>query len=64
MYDVDYFIDKFEKIPEELWCISIRHDGGGRSCAYGHCRPSAEMDAFRKLDLTFSKHLAVGSFKA
>jgi hypothetical protein len=20
MYDVDYFIDKFEKIPEELWC--------------------------------------------
>ncbi len=37
MYTVDYFINKFEAIPEEMWCIEARIDGDGRRCAHGHC---------------------------
>lgn len=36
-YDVDYFIRKFEAIPEEKWCVGAYEDGMGRRCAYGHC---------------------------
>jgi hypothetical protein len=37
-YTVDYFIDKFEKIPEELWCVeSFTIITLGQSCALGHC---------------------------
>lgn len=36
IYDVNWFIDKFEKIPEELWCIGVFYDGKKR-CAAGHC---------------------------
>jgi|SRR6476469_951419 len=35
-YDVDYFIRKFEAIPDELWttgkCVA-----GEKRCAIGHC---------------------------
>ena len=35
-YTVDYFIKKFEAIPETLWCVeNIEKDG--RHCALGHC---------------------------
>lgn len=37
IYDVNYFIDKFSKIPENLWCINSRDDGHGRRCAHGWC---------------------------
>lgn len=38
MYTVDYFIDKFEKIPEENWLENgCFQDGNGRFCALGHC---------------------------
>lgn len=37
MYTVDYFIRKFEAIPEERWCVYVTDDGNGRHCAYGHC---------------------------
>ena len=36
MYDVDYFIRKFEGIPEEFWCVGDYSDHG-KHCAYGHC---------------------------
>lgn len=36
MYNVDYFIEKFSKIPEELWCIESFDDEAKR-CAFGHC---------------------------
>lgn len=36
-YDVDYFIRKFEAIPELLWCIDALEDDQGRRCALGHC---------------------------
>lgn len=36
-YDVDYFINKFEAIPEEMWCVGLWVDSEGRKCALGHC---------------------------
>ncbi len=39
MYTVDYFIDKFEKIPEKDWTIGIQQNGYGQRCAFGHCMP-------------------------
>ena len=35
-YTVDYFIEKFEKIPDEKWVVG---DFGfnGTHCAFGHC---------------------------
>lgn len=36
-YTVDYFIKKFQAIPEELWCIEERNNRLGQRCAHGHC---------------------------
>ena len=36
MYTVDYFIKKFEAIPEAKWLVMSRSDGYAR-CAYGWC---------------------------
>lgn len=36
-YDIDYFIEKFEAIPEEKWGIGKFSDQDGRCCALGHC---------------------------
>ncbi len=39
-YDVDYFIQKFEAIPENLWCIGKyfrSEEGFPKCCALGHC---------------------------
>lgn len=36
-YDVDYFIAKFEAIPEEKWGIGKYENESGQMCAYGHC---------------------------
>lgn len=35
-YDVDYFIKKFEAIPDEKWCINEIDNGRGQRCALGH----------------------------
>lgn len=36
-YSVDYFINKFESIPDERWTTMNLIDSEGRSCAMGHC---------------------------
>lgn len=36
-YDVDYFLKKFDAIPEDDWCAGAFADSNGRHCAYGHC---------------------------
>ena len=36
-YDLNYFINKFEKIPSKNWCTDKVWDGEGRYCALGHC---------------------------
>lgn len=35
-YDKDYFIRKFEAIPEENWCMNS-YGIAGVHCAFGHC---------------------------
>lgn len=37
-FDVDYFINKFSKIPEENWLTGfLGEEGFGVHCALGHC---------------------------
>lgn len=35
-FTVDYFIKKFEAIPDELWSVG-NYESGGKCCALGHC---------------------------
>jgi len=57
-YDVNYFIKKFEAIPEDKWGVGD-YERNGKCCAYGHCgmhkSNSQEGDAlemlFRKTDI-------------
>lgn len=37
MYTVDYFINKFEAIPEDNWLIREFMDDKGSCCVMGHC---------------------------
>lgn len=49
MYNIDYFISKFEAIPEENWCVRALSDDKGAHCALGHTMsslwPSKETNA-------------------
>ncbi len=36
-YDANYFIKKFEKIPDNKWTTGKFVDKKGRKCALGHC---------------------------
>lgn len=42
-YDVDYFIAKFEAIPDERWCVYDYRNGPQR-CARGHCGQTSFRD--------------------
>lgn len=44
MYDVDYFINKFEAIPEKNWTTIKLSDGQGACCALGHCGVTANSN--------------------
>lgn len=51
---VDYFINKFEAIPEEQWCVDVFSNGKGAHCANGHCGAgcagtTTESRAFQKV---------------
>lgn len=39
IYNVDYFLKKFEAIPEDKWTTGIQQNKFGQRCALGHCRP-------------------------
>ena len=41
-YDVDYFIKKFEAIPEDKWITHDRVNDFGQRCALGWCYPNDE----------------------
>lgn len=43
-FTAQYFIDKFEAIPEENWCIGNYMDNKGGYCAYGHCGARLGVD--------------------
>lgn len=36
-YDCQYFITKFQRIPERKWTIGTCDDFNGKHCALGHC---------------------------
>lgn len=36
-YDIDYFINKFESIPEENWIDGALEGIDNKKCAFGHC---------------------------
>ncbi len=36
-YNVQYFINKFENIPEDKWTTFTCTDDNGNHCAMGHC---------------------------
>lgn len=42
-YDVDYFIAKFEAIPEGAWCVGAFRKGI-QCCALGHCGDSEDVE--------------------
>lgn len=44
IYNVDYFIKKFESIPENKWCIKSLQNSDGSRCALGHCHPAGKVD--------------------
>lgn len=43
IYDVDYFIKKFESIPEDKWRTHMLEDERGRKCANGLCGVTSEL---------------------
>jgi hypothetical protein len=45
-YTVDYFIDKFTAIDDELWTTENYHDGNGCKCALGHCGMNDECETY------------------
>jgi len=67
-YDVNYFIKKFEAIPEDLWLVGSLMNDKGQRCAQGHCgiqtnsftskiyigNPEADslIEMFGRLDIT------------
>lgn len=49
-YDVDYFINKFEAIPEEEWGTGTYNNLEGQKCAYGHCGAPYNTEETEALD--------------
>lgn len=48
MYTVQFFIDKFEAIPENKWNVnSYINIEGDKMCAYGHCGVRGMDESFR-----------------
>lgn len=57
IYDVDYFINKFEAIPDDKWCTGqltsgrvdpITQEESILHCAFGHC--GLKLEQFASLD--------------
>lgn len=48
-YDRDYFIKKFESIPDEQWYVgNYTNEDRTAFCAYGHCGEYGLTDPFTK----------------
>jgi len=60
-YNADYFIAKFEAIPEEMWTTKTFLNDQGQCCALGHCgardgtNMTAEGEALLDLFSAFPK---------
>lgn len=44
IYTIDFFINKFEVIPEEMWCVDELQNERGQRCAIGHCEAQSLVD--------------------
>lgn len=65
IYDLNYFIAKFEAIPEWKWITLRYHDERG-SCALGHCGCRENQDATTEslaLETIFKDHLDTHVYK-
>lgn len=51
-YSVDFFISKFEAIPEEEWTTGTQQNEIGQRCAFGHCMPE-EIRCYGRLEFGF-----------
>lgn len=60
MYTVDYFIKKFEAIPERLWAVGDIGKEGSPRCALGHCRPEVSELQDERCGLINLIHLLYG----
>ena len=59
-YTVDYFIEKFEEIPEHMWIIRTFRDPFCRCCAYGFCgvgESSKTTEEAKQLQKLFSEEM-------
>lgn len=64
-YDVDYFIQKFEAIPEDEWGMGwLANELTGKKCMLGHCgqrdyiNPTPEVEALSRIfDLEWTTEL-------
>lgn len=54
IYNVDYFIKKFEAIPERLFTIFKRHNGE-KHCAHGWCDPARTSRFNTPEEIAFSE---------
>lgn len=43
-YNIDFFINKFEAIPENLWCTGL-YSHGEKRCAIGHCGGNSSVNS-------------------
>lgn len=51
VYNLAYFINKFELIPADQWAVSTFHDDvDGARCALGHCGMKGELQWDTELD--------------
>lgn len=57
-YDVDYFIKKFEAIPDREWCIKYYYNDKNQFCALGFCGEGlgGETDESLALKKIFINH--------
>jgi hypothetical protein len=46
-YDVDYFINKFSKIPTRKWGTGQLDDHSGHKCVFGHCGVTTDAGSDR-----------------
>lgn len=61
-YTIDYFLDKFSKIPERFW-MTLGYSFGDQCCSLGHCgaracMPTDESDALIRLFENIGAHPA------
>lgn len=51
MYTLDYFIEKFEAIPEDEWCTQLYVNENNQCCALGHCGVTFEKGSVEGITL-------------